>query len=119
MEISNAVEALTSLAHETRLAVYRLLVQAGEEGLPAGGIAGALGVPPSSLSHHLKDLKHAGLVTCRRERRSLIYTANYGTMNGLLDFLLEDCCGGHPEICDPRVGPGARTAAGGRAQPSE
>ena len=116
MEILNAVEALTSLAHETRLAVFRLLVQAGDEGLSAGRIADALGVPPSTLSHHLKDLKHAGLITCRRDRRRLIYAANYGAMNGLLDFLLEDCCGGHPEICDPRLG---RNAAGDAARPSE
>lgn len=116
MEISNAVEALTSLAHETRLAVFRLLVQAGEEGYPAGRIAVALEVPPSSLSHHLKDLKHAGLITCRREQRNLIYTANYGAMNGLLDYLLEDCCGGHPEICDPRQG---ASPSGARSHPSE
>lgn len=112
----NAVEALTSLAHETRLAVFRLLVRAGEEGYSAGRIADRLEVPPSSLSHHLKDLKHAGLVTCRREQRSLMYGANFGAMNGLLDYLLEDCCGGHPEICDPRR---ARSARGGRTQPSE
>lgn len=116
MEISNAVGALTSLAHETRLAVYRLLVPVGDEGLSAGSIADALGVPPSSLSHHLKDLKHAGLVTCRRDQRNLIYTANYGAMSGLLDFLLEDCCGGRPEICDPRR---ARNAMGDPASPSE
>jgi ArsR family transcriptional regulator, arsenate/arsenite/antimonite-responsive transcriptional repressor len=103
MEISNAVGSLTSLAHETRLAVFRLLVQVGEDGMSAGRIAEALGVPPSSLSHHLKDLKFAGLVSCRREQRSLIYAANFDGMNGLLDFLLDDCCGGHPEICDPRT----------------
>ncbi len=116
MEISNAVAALTSLAHGTRLAVYRLLVQVCDDGLPAGGIADALGVPPSSLSHHLKDLKHAGLISCRRDQRSLIYAANFGAMNGLLDFLLEDCCGGHPEICDPRA---ARRVAGQQLTPSE
>jgi len=116
MEISNAVISLTSLAHETRLAVYRLLVQAGDAGLPAGSIADALGVPPSSLSHHLKDLKYAGLVACTRDQRSLIYTANYDAMSGLLDFLLDDCCGGHPEICDPRTSP---NAAGDAPIPSE
>ncbi len=116
MKISNAVGALTSLAHETRLAVFRLLVQVGDEGMSAGRIADALGVPPSSLSHHLKDLKHAGLLSCRRDQRNLIYAANYGAMSGLLDFLLEDCCGGHPEICDPRS---TRTMAGGTTHPSE
>lgn len=116
MEISNVLEALTSLAHETRLAVYRLLVQVGDEGLSAGRIADTLGVPPSSLSHHLKDLKHAGLLTCRRDQRSLIYAANYDAMSGLLDFLLEDCCGGRPEICDPRR---ARNGMGDPTSPSE
>ena len=103
MEITNAVIEMTALAHEPRLAVFRLLVQAGDTGMPAGRIAQALDVPPSSLSHHLKDLKRANLVTCRRDQRNLIYAANYAAMNRLLDFLLEDCCGGHPEICDPRA----------------
>lgn len=94
-----AVRALGALAQEHRLAVFRLLVQAGAEGLPAGALASRLGVPPSSLSFHLAQLAHAGLVAQRRESRSIIYTANYAAMNGLMAFLTENCCGGVP--CGP------------------
>jgi DNA-binding transcriptional ArsR family regulator len=96
--------AIVSLAQEWRLAVFRLLVQAGPQGLPATKIAEALDIPPSSLSFHLKELAHAGLVTATREGRSLIYVANnFGTMNGLLAFLTENCCGSHP--CSPACAP--------------
>lgn len=94
-----AVRALGALAQEHRLAVFRLLVQAGAAGLPAGALASRLGVPPSSLSFHLAQLAHAGLVAQRRESRSIIYTANYAAMNGLMAFLTENCCGGVP--CGP------------------
>jgi len=116
MDSSNTVAALTSLANETRLEVFRLLVQVGGDGMPAGRIANALEVPPSSLSHHLKNLKYAGLISCRRDQRKLIYTANFGVMNGLLNFLLKDCCGGHPEICDPRAD---RISDGSSVRPSK
>lgn len=101
MEAKSAVPRLSALAHDGRLAVFRLLVQRGPEGLPAGEIARALGSPPSSLSANLNILSHAGLIASRREGRSIIYTANYGAMRELLAFLVEDCCGGTPEICGP------------------
>jgi len=96
-----AVEALSALAQESRLAVFRLLVRAGPEGLPAGEIAQEVGVRPNTLSTHLTILGHAGLVRSRRDGRSIIYTADYGGMRELLGFLMEDCCAGRPEICAP------------------
>jgi DNA-binding transcriptional ArsR family regulator len=91
---SAAVEALAALAQEHRLALFRLLVQAGEEGMPAGAIADALGVPNSSLSFHLAHLNRAGLIQQRRQGRSLIYTADYAAMNALVGYLMENCCRG-------------------------
>lgn len=88
------VDALSALAQEHRLALFRLLVQAGEAGLPAGIIAERLGLPNSSLSFHLAHLTRAGLIRQRRQGRSLIYTADYAAMNGLVDYLMENCCGG-------------------------
>jgi ArsR family transcriptional regulator, arsenate/arsenite/antimonite-responsive transcriptional repressor len=101
MEIKNAVIALSALAQETRLATYRVLVAAGEEGLPAGEIAAQLGVPPATLSFHLKELAHAGLVSSRSEGRFVIYAADYAAMTGLIAYLSEECCGGQPELCLP------------------
>ena len=101
MEKSNAIEALAALAQETRLDVFRLLVQAGVEGLPAGRIGEALGLPGATLSFHLNQLRHAGLVTFRREGRSLIYMAEYAAMNGLLGYLTENCCGQERGACLP------------------
>lgn len=94
MESETVVRALGALAQEHRLALFRLLVQAGPEGLAAGAIAEALGTPASSLSFHLSQLTHAGLIAQRRESRSLIYSADYGAMNALVGFLMENCCGG-------------------------
>ncbi|MGH0033069.1 MAG: ArsR/SmtB family transcription factor [Myxococcota bacterium] len=94
MEKQDAISALAALAHETRLDVFRLLVQAGGEGLPAGALSGELGVPAATLSFHLKELKNAGVVRCRREGRSLIYRADFQAMNALLGFLTENCCQG-------------------------
>ena len=88
------VSALGALAQEHRLALFRLLVQAGEKGLPAGAIADALGVPNSSLSFHLAALTKAGLIRQERQSRSLIYTADYAAMNNLVGYLTENCCGG-------------------------
>lgn len=96
MESTTAVKALAALAHESRLATFRLLVQAGPAGLAASKIAEALGIPASSLSFHLKELTHAGLVTSRQEGRYLFYAAQYDAMNALLGFLTENCCGGAP-----------------------
>ena len=89
-----AVEALGALAQEHRLALFRLLVQTGEEGMPAGAIAEALSVPNSSLSFHLAHLTRAGLIQQRRQGRSLIYTADYAAMNALVGYLMENCCQG-------------------------
>jgi DNA-binding transcriptional ArsR family regulator len=94
MKKTDAIAALAALAQETRLDIYRLLVQAGPEGLAAGQIGGRLGLAGATLSFHLAQLRHAGLVTQRRESRSLIYAAHYPTMNGLLAYLTENCCRG-------------------------
>lgn len=96
MKIKAVIAALSALAQESRLAVFRLLVQAGHAGLPAGKIAETLGIPPSSLSFHLKELTHADLVSSRQESRFVIYSANFQTMNELLGYLTENCCGGKP-----------------------
>src|SRR5262252_10953680 len=93
MDQKGAIAALGALAQETRLALFRLLVVAGPAGLPAGVIAGRLGVLPSSLSFHLAQLVHAGLITQRRMSRQIIYSAEYGAMNDLLAYLTENCCG--------------------------
>src|SRR6185503_20621650 len=94
MKNAHAVEALAALANEHRLAIYRLLVQAGPEGRAAGAIAEKLGLPASSLSFHLAHLTRAGLIEQRRESRSLIYSADFDAMNALVGFLTENCCGG-------------------------
>ena len=105
MKHSDAVLALSALGHEHRLAVYRLLVEAGPTGLSAGAIAGQLGIPPSSLTFHTQALVRAGLVIQRRESRLLIYTADFGAMNALVGYLTENCCGG--QVCEPVCKPEA------------
>lgn len=92
MEKQIAIAALAALAQETRLDVFRLLVRSGPAGLPAGAIGDALDVPSATLSFHLKELRSAGVVECRREGRSLIYSPNFAAMNGLVAFLTENCC---------------------------
>ena len=94
MKSTAAIDALSALAQEHRLALFRLLVQAGDRGMAAGAIAQALGVPNSSLSFHLTQLRNAGLILQERQHRSLIYRANYAAMNGLVDYLMENCCAG-------------------------
>ena len=94
MNAKQAVDALAALAHEYRLGVYRLLVEAGTEGLNAGTIAGRLKLPPSSLTFHLQQLHRVGLVTQQRNSRQLIYAADFGAMNDLVGYLTENCCGG-------------------------
>jgi DNA-binding transcriptional ArsR family regulator len=101
LALPNAVELLSALAQGHRLAVFRLLVKAGPEGLPAGAIAREVGVRPNTLSTHLAILGHAGLVQSRREGRSVIYAADFAAMRGLMAFLVSDCCGGRPELCAP------------------
>src|ERR1700753_2969573 len=107
MDQKRAIAALGALAQETRLELFRLLVARGREGLPAGVIAEQLGVMPSSLSFHLQQLVHAGLITQRRLSRQLIYSAEYGAMNALLAYLTENCCGrdvASAPVCDPASG---------------
>ncbi|MEW9856633.1 ArsR/SmtB family transcription factor [Novosphingobium sp. M1R2S20] len=104
MDADSVVAALGALAQEHRLAVFRLLVQAGDEGMPAGAIAEALGVPNSSLSFHLAQLNRAGLIKQERQSRSLIYTADYAAMNALLGYLTENCCGGAACPAEPQGG---------------
>lgn len=99
MEKPDAIAALAALAQESRLDVFRLLVQTGPDGLPAGQIAERLGMPPNSLSFHLNQLRHAGLVTFRRASRSLIYAAEFAAMNDLLAYLTEHCCQGDTANC--------------------
>ena len=102
MDSAAAVTALGALAQEHRLALFRMLVQAGEDGMPAGSIAEALGVPNSSLSFHLAQLSRAGLVRQQRRHRSIIYSADYTAMNALVGYLLENCCSG--AACAPKAG---------------
>ncbi|MCP5058008.1 MAG: helix-turn-helix transcriptional regulator [bacterium] len=94
MEKQIVISALAALAQETRLDVFRTLVQAGPQGLPAGAIGAALDIPSATLSFHLKELKSAGLVCCTREGRSRIYSPDFAAMSGLLDFLTANCCQG-------------------------
>lgn len=104
METKIVITALSALAQESRLAVFRLLVQNGPQGLAATKIAETLALAPSSLSFHLKELTYAKLISQAREGRSLIYSANFETMNGVLGFLTENCCGGNPctPVCVPQ-----------------
>lgn len=94
MRSDQIIRALGALAQEHRLAAFRLLVQAGADGIPAGIIAETIGVPPSSMSFHLAQLANAGLVNQRRESRLIIYSADYAAMNALMGYLTENCCGG-------------------------
>ena len=101
MKISSAVDALAALAQESRLAVFRLLVQAGKEGVAAGALGEKLGIPPATLSFHLKTLAHARLAKSRTEGRFVIYTANYAEMDKLIAYLTENCCAGDGTQCTP------------------
>jgi DNA-binding transcriptional ArsR family regulator len=112
MQTDDVVGALAALAQETRLAIYRLLVQAGPNGLAAGVIAERLAVAPSSLSFHLAQLTRAALIHPRRMSRSLIYAADFATMNGLVAYLTENCCGG--QACAPACAPAKAPAARSR-----
>ena len=99
MDKKSTIIALAALAQETRLDIFRLLVQAGPEGLPAGQLGEQLGLPAATLSFHLKELRHAGLISAQRESRSLIYSAEFANMNALLAYLTENCCQGEPDAC--------------------
>jgi DNA-binding transcriptional ArsR family regulator len=113
MLLPEAVEALSALAHGHRLAVFRLLVRAGPDGMAAGANARETGVPASTLSTHLALLHRARLIQARRAGRSIIYAADFDGMRKLMGFLAADCCGGRPEICAPFV-----TAAQGCGEPA-
>jgi ArsR family transcriptional regulator, arsenate/arsenite/antimonite-responsive transcriptional repressor len=103
MTENEAVAGFGALAQDTRLRILRLLVQAGPLGRAAGDIALAMKVSPSNVSFHLKELERAGLLSQRREARSIIYSADYQRISDLIRFLMQDCCAGHPEICAPAL----------------
>jgi ArsR family transcriptional regulator len=105
MEERQALSAFAALSQETRLRIVRLLVQAGPAGMPAGAVAEAAGVSASNVSFHLKELTQAGLASAKREARSIVYTADYDALSGLIQFLMRDCCAGHPDICMPATAP--------------
>ena len=99
MEETQALACLAALAHETRLAVFRLLVREGPSGIAAGEIAQRLSVASPTLSFHLKELERAGLIFAKRQQRQIFYATDYAGMRGLIDFIMRDCCQGHPELC--------------------
>lgn len=103
MDERQALIVFGALSQETRLRLLRLLVIAGPDGIAAGALAEKVEVSPSNVSFHLKELERAGLVTTRRDARSIIYSAEYDALSGLLRFLMEDCCSGRPEICASAV----------------
>ncbi len=105
MKTHAALAALAALAQESRLAIFRYLVEAGPDGSSVGPIAEALGLPAATLSFHLKELTHAALLVSRQEGRFIWYSANFETMNGLIEYLTENCCGGKPELCGPSCAP--------------
>ena len=102
MKKTDAVAILAALAQDNRLDVFRLLVEAGHEGMPAGHIAASLRIPPNALTFHLDRLREGGLVTVRRDGRMMIYAARFEAMNGLIDYLTSQCCQGSPEKCLPK-----------------
>lgn len=103
MDERQALMAFGALSQETRLKLLRLLVVAGPDGIAAGALAERVEVSPSNVSFHLKELERAGLVATRRDSRSILYSAEYDALSGLIRFLTEDCCSGRPEICAPAV----------------
>jgi ArsR family transcriptional regulator len=114
MKTAAVIEALDGLAHEHRLAIYRLLVQRGPEGLPAGIIGQRVGLLPSSLTFHLQNLQRAGLIAQRRESRQLIYSADFAVMNDLVGYLTENCCGNGSTECSPSCAPAPSAKAAKR-----
>jgi ArsR family transcriptional regulator len=111
LEEPQALDAFGALSQETRLRMVRVLVQAGPEGLSAGAIGEAVAASSSGASFHLAHLERAGLITSRRESRSIIYTANFEGLGALVEFLMRDCCSGHPEICAPAAAVAAQCIA--------
>lgn len=103
MNEQQALSGFAALSQETRLRIVRLLVTAGPDGMAAGAIGEAMDASSSRMSFHLSHLEHAGLIESRREGRSIIYSATYPVLSGLVEFLMRDCCQGHPEVCQPAV----------------
>jgi len=106
MDERQALMSFAALSQETRLAVVRTLVVAGPEGMAAGAIAEEMGVSPSNISFHLKELERSGLIAQRRESRSIVYSADYDALSGLVTFLMHDCCAGHPRVLGMPQGEG-------------
>ncbi len=119
MQAKEAVDALAALAHGHRLSVYRMLVEAGPEGLNAGTIAQRLGLPPSSLTFHLQQLHRTRLITQQRNSRQLIYAADFGVMNGLVGYLTENCCADSSGSCESVCKPAPRTMKKPAKRPSK
>lgn len=111
MDQRQALTVFAALSQETRLQIVRILVVAGPMGMAAGALAEKLDISPSNISFHLKELEHSGLISAQRQSRSIIYTASYDALGGLIRFLMEDCCSGHPEICAPMADVAACCAA--------
>jgi DNA-binding transcriptional ArsR family regulator len=109
MKTARVVESFGALAHGHRLAIYRLLVEQGPEGLHAGAIGERIGLVPSTLTFHLQNLQHSGLIACRRVGRQLIYSADFEAMNGLVGYLTENCCAASGQSCDAVCKPAAAT----------
>lgn len=103
MDEAQALSAFSALGQEHRLRIVRALVTAGPDGLAAGVLGTTVGVPGNNMSFHLKELSHAGLIQSRREGKSVIYKADFPALSGLIQFLMRDCCQGHPEVCAPAV----------------
>jgi ArsR family transcriptional regulator len=116
VEERQALAAFGALSQETRLRLLKLLVVAGPDGIAAGSLAEQVGVSPSNVSFHLKEMERAGLVTQRRDARSIVYSAEFDTLSGLIRFLMEDCCSGRPDICMPALAAPCCQPDGGRRQ---
>lgn len=116
METNHAVVALGALAHEYRLGIYRLLVEQGPDGLPAGAIGEAVGLAPSSLTFHLQNLQRAGLIVQRRESRNLVYSVDFEVMNSLVGYLTENCCAGSGGSCATECKPASSSKTRKRAK---
>jgi len=108
MKKTDAVAILAALAQDNRIDVFRLLVEAGPQGMPAGHIASSMKLPPSALTFHLDRLREAGLISVRRDGRSMIYAARFEAMNALVSYLTDHCCQGRPEMCAPKSGKGSQ-----------
>lgn len=104
MQSENAIAALSALAHADRMAAFRLVMRAGEDGLPSGWIADTLKIQPTRMSFHLSTLERSGVLTSHRDGRHILYAVNFTVMRGLLAFLTDECCAGHPEICADLMG---------------